>query len=394
MRRQIGHLYYYEWLKVLLFCGVGFCSVRITTALTTPTIPMKMNTNKEMKVNTKTAFFSRQSYYVLHNSNNNNNNNVESLIQAATISSQGQLPLGGDFAGLAATFHPGNGSFLPIPDSLIPPSLLEWGQEPKCLEVLVSEDIIVVDNKNDLLLEDNTSKTLTRTTTTVLPDTGCSIDNLETLKVIDEIDLESQWSSSSSTTNEEEGKSSTAAATTTTVVGLQYPLNEESNELRVETIFGLEADDGGQYRMRVAIDVVPSPPDTFGISSPMVLTLERRTNAVSSGGTIADGGGLDGRTVSMLLGERLSRSKTFVDDPPIGDNYESDAFKHVALPGNVNIAYGWLTEDDWVLQVSHVGPNGLRRVVSRQFTVMDNGELDFEIRSWLEDPQEVSVQYK
>jgi hypothetical protein len=386
MRQQIGCPYYYESLKAVLFCGVSLGSVFITAFTATTT------TNK-----TRKTPIIRPSWYVLHNgsnNNNNDNNNLESLIQAATMPSKGQLPLGGDFAGLAATFHPGNGSFIPIPDSLIPPSLLEWGQEPKCLEVLVSEDIYV--DNHDLLLGDN-SKTMTRITTTVLPDTGCGVDNLETLKAIDEIDLESQWSSISSIIDEEQENGSPTTTTTTTttptttVVGLQYPLNEQSNELRVETIFGLEADDGGQYRMRVAIDVVPSPPDTFGISSPMVLTLERRTNAVSSGGTIGDGGGLDGRTVSMLLGDRLSRSKTFVDDPPMSDNYDSDSIKHVALPGNVSIAYGWMTDGDWVLQVGHVGPDGMRRVVSRQFTVMDNGELGFEIRSWVEDPQKIPI---
>ncbi|KAG7349459.1 hypothetical protein IV203_012056 [Nitzschia inconspicua] len=304
---------------------------------------------------------------------NSNDLDFEYLIDAATSSSKGQAPLGGDFAGLAATFDPGDGSFIPIPEYLIPPSLLEWGQEPKCLEVLVSEEIN----------EDETS--MMRITTTVLPDTGCSVDNLETIKAADEIDLESQWSCRI----EEQGEIQEEGATT--VVGLQYPLQDDSNELRVETIFGLEAEDGKQYRMRVAIDVVPSPPDTFGIQSPMVLTLERRTNAVSSGGTIGDGGGLDGRTVSMLLGERLSGSKTFVDDPPLSENYDADSIKHVAFPGNVSIAYGWVTDNDWVLQVSHVGPNGMRRVVSRQFTVSGDGELDFEIRSWVEDPQEVAM---
>ena len=63
----------------------------------------------------------------------------ESLVKGATEQSIGQLPLGGDFAGLAATFNPGDGTFIPIPEHLIPESLLEWGQEPKCLEVLVSE---------------------------------------------------------------------------------------------------------------------------------------------------------------------------------------------------------------------------------------------------------------
>ncbi|KAL3912599.1 MAG: hypothetical protein SGARI_001073 [Bacillariaceae sp.] len=292
----------------------------------------------------------------------------------------GQPPLGGDWAGLAATFNPGDGSFIPIPEHLVPDSLLEWGQEPKCLEVLVSEDVRNTDNIED----EDESGVMTRITTTVLPDTGCGVDNLETLKAQDEVDLEARWVSgvdSFEGSEDEEG--------TTKVVGLQYPIGDD-NQLRVETIFGLE-DGVGQFRMRVAIDLVPSPPDTFGIQSPMVLTLERRTNSVSSGGTISDGGGLDGRTVMMLLGDRLKGSKTFVDDPPLSENYERDSIKNVSLPGNVDIAYGWLSDNDWVLQVGCVGPNGMRRVVSRQFTVTKNGQLDFEIQSWVEDPTETPV---
>ncbi|KAL3905935.1 MAG: hypothetical protein SGARI_004230 [Bacillariaceae sp.] len=320
----------------------------------------------------------------LYSTNNNNQQDFERLVQEATQPSQCEPPLGGDWAGLAATFNPGEGAFIPIPEYLVPDSLLEWGQAPKCLEVLVSEDIRT-DSGEDATGEDDIG-ILQRVTTTVLPATGCGVDNLETLKAQDEVDLEARWVSgvdSFEDPSEDEGA--------TKVVGLQYPIgNDNDNALRVETIFGFDYG-GGQFRMRVAIDVVPSPPDTFGISSPMVLTLERRTNAISSGGTIANGGGLDGRTVMMLLGERLSGSKTFVDDPPMGGNFDRDSIKHVSFPGNVDIAYGWMTDNDWALQVGCVGPNGMRRVVSRQFTVAKSGELDFELRSWVEDPAETNV---
>lgn len=71
--------------------------------------------------------------------NSNGSDDFESLVEAATLEATGVY--GGDFAGLAATFNPGDGDFIPIPDYLIPDGLKEWGQEPKCLEVLVSEDI-------------------------------------------------------------------------------------------------------------------------------------------------------------------------------------------------------------------------------------------------------------
>ena len=241
----------------------------------------------------------------------------------------------------------GEGTLIEIPDHLIPESLKEWGQEPKCLEVLVSEDFT----------KDNSA--LIRHTVTVLPDTGCGVDNLETVKVSDDIDLSSQ------------------AGENSNLVALQYSTADE--ELRVETIFGL--DDG--YRMRVVMDMYPSDP-VFVIKSPMALIFERRTSASSSGGTIADGGGLDGRTVSMLLGKRLRQSPTFAEEEPNDVSFASEGMQFVSLPGNISIAYGWLAEDEWVLQVSHV-ESCRRRVVSRQFTLAENGDLDFDVETWEED---------
>jgi len=276
-------------------------------------------------------------------------NDFENLIQAANAEANGVV-MGGDFAGLAATFNPGDGSFIPVPVHLVPNALLEWGQEPKCLELLVSE-------------ESNDGETMTRHTITVLPGTGCSIDNLETTKVDDTIDLSSKY-----------GRG-------TNVVGLQYEVGTKKNALRLESIFGMP--DG--YRMRVLLDVIPSS-STFAVQSPMVLALERRTNTFSSSGTIADGGGLDGRTVSMLLGEYLRRSRTFVDDPPLDGYHENNDLKHVSLPGNVSIAYGWITDGEWVVQTSHVH-EGIRRVLSRRFLVVPTTEteLDFAVDSWTED---------
>ncbi len=289
----------------------------------------------------------------------------ESMIQAATSEAKGVY--GGDFAGLAATFNPGDGSFIPIPDYLIPEGLKEWGQEPKCLEVLVSEDIH--DNGEESVM--------TRVTTKILPATGCSVDNLETMIATDEIDLDTQLRSDESNFDGIED-----------IVGLQYPLGADT--LRVETIFGLQ-EEYGVDRIRVAIDLIPSE-DDFAIKSPMMLTLERRTSSSSSGGSISQGGGLDGRTVYMLLGEKLRASRTFVDEPVASyDNSSFDDYdpsleiRYVHLPAGICLAYGWIqNQKSWMLQVSQVA-EGSRRVMSRQFTTATDGELDFEMRSWIED---------
>lgn len=50
---------------------------------------------------------------------------LEKMIQDATSSSNGYA-VGGDFAGLAATFNPGNGDFIPIPEHMVPDALLDW----------------------------------------------------------------------------------------------------------------------------------------------------------------------------------------------------------------------------------------------------------------------------
>merc|ERR1712025_1064460 len=94
----------------------------------------------------------------------------------------------------------------------------------------------------------------------------------------------------------------------------------------------------------------------------------------------------------MLLGERLHNAVTFVDEPSMSydtplnnNNYQMNDIRYVALPGNISIAYGWLQDEkSWMLQVSHINNNS-RRVLSRQFTIANDGELDFEILSWVED---------
>jgi len=300
-----------------------------------------------------------------------NDYEFESVLEAPTSGSTGVY--GGDFAGLAATFNPGDGSFIPIPEYLIPDELIEWGQEPKCLEVLVSEDII----------HDKTGEeyVMTRVTTTILPSTGCSVDNLETTLAKDEIDLESQFLSIDND-GQDLGE----------IVGLQYPLGNE--RLRTETIFSLN-DEEGVDRIRVVIDLIPSF-ENFAIKSPMMLMIERQTSPISSGGRISEGGGLDARSIYRLLGDRLRRDTILVDKPLMSyddvfcDNYApKNDTQHVNIARNISIAYGWLEDrNSWMLQVCHITQDGMRRVISRQFAIAKDGELDFEIRSWVEDTKE------
>ena len=275
----------------------------------------------------------------------------QKLIEKAS-STESSYVLGGDFAGLAATFSPADGSLIPVPDYLLSseenpsPSLWSEWNRPKCLEVLVSEDFPKYPDE-----------TCVRSTVTVLPDlTASSLEERSTVKVQDDIDLSTQWGENSD------------------VVALQYSTSEE--DVRVETLFGFEG-----YRLRVILDLIPSE-TVFAIQTPMVIILERRVNMLSTGGTIATG--LDGRTVSILLGENLRSKPTFAEQPPLESSYERNGIQFVGLPANLSIAYGWLSDDTWSLQVGHVN-GGRRKVVSREFNVQGNGELVFDVQSWEED---------
>eukprot|EP00980_Cylindrotheca_fusiformis_P010231 scaffold2271_cov130-Cylindrotheca_fusiformis.AAC.26 len=236
-------------------------------------------------------------------------------------SSQHSKIVGGDYAGLAATFNAKDGSFVPIPAHFIPADLLEWGQEPRCLEKLVSED-----------LTENIDSKMERTIVDVLPSTGCGVDNLESMKTFYEINLNSMESDA-------DGK----------VVGLQYP--DGDNSFRLEAIFGLE----NNHRMR--------------------------TGEKASGGTWADGGGLDGRTVSQLLGPELTKVKTFVDDGPLDDSFEDEGIHYLSLPGNVTVSHGFQSDNIWSCDISHTG-DGAMRGVTLAAIVFGDGEIDFDMEAW------------
>jgi hypothetical protein len=251
--------------------------------------------------------------------------------------------LGGDFAGLSATFNPMDGKFIPLPEYLVPEALLEWGQEPKCLEVLVSESFI--------------QDTFERNSVTVLPTIGCGIDNLETMKKNEVVDLDKHEIFFKPDKNGG-------------VISLDHQSGEKS--FRFETIFGMK----DKNRMRVILDLVKS--DTSLIpKSPLVLALERKTSDDSSGGTIADGGGLDGRTVSQLLGPELAQSKTFVEEDPTIDASSpgDDGETKLCLPGNISISYTLLGEEKWRFAVIHE-QDGVKREVTRYLKGLNIEKLD------------------
>lgn len=266
-----------------------------------------------------------------------------------------KLCLGGDFAGLVAKFSPSDGSLVPVPVYLIPEELLEWGQEPSALEVLVSEE-----------WNEESPEQFRRQEITVLPAIGCGVDNLETTKSETVFEKEqTAWSQPSDSTLILDTTTSSDETTTLQRLETQVSLSE-AHRVRVSFNLKIENNDATSYE----------------IQSPIILQLERQANTTSSHGTRADGGGLDGRTVFRLLGDRLKNSHSFAERKFSPGEWTSATGKQVTpsslihLPGNISIASGAAAEDakgTWLLEISHFSADeegstkGSRRIVQRIF---------------------------
>ena len=203
----------------------------------------------------------------------------------------------------------------------------------------------------------------------MIPAVGCGVDNLDTLKSTETVDM-----------------SNSRLEVFENVTALDYALPLPRQDItcssRLETCFGIL---DSQQRMRVVVDVICQNKQ-IKIQSPITLILERQTNPLSSQGTIADGGGLDGRTVAELLGDDLRR-RPFADvepaetDSSVDSKTETERFM-LRLPGNVTVSYG-VSSPDWILDVAH-GDGPSRQVVRRRF-MNDNDTLDASIERWVEE---------
>ena len=301
------------------------------------------------------------------------------------------VPFGGDFAGRSASFDAATGELIPIPEHYVPDSLLEWGQAPLLWEVLVSEDDTVVENSVDdddaiLLLRQQNWR---RQTTTILPATGCGVDNLETMKRIDRAVAwceDSLWRSRRAVP-EDGGTTLPQIVSTITQrcsnhAGGGGSQNTSNGLFRVEACFGWnhqiddddDDDDSNRYRSRVSVDLRlpsddPSQQQQLQPITQLHVALERQISPNSSHGTVADGGGLDGQRVSRWLGPVLS-SRRAVESlfggrleapakhqwkPAAADSEQSfwvgrgrrtqhdddDTVISLVLPGNVTVAYSY-----------------------------------------------------
>ena len=259
--------------------------------------------------------------------------------------------VGGDYAGLFATFSSKTGELISVPHHLIPASMLEWGDIPSCLESLTSEDwnVIVVndddesgiigDNDDDICNEEQQPKQqqqLVRTMITVLPEVGCGIDNLEVTKTSatysDRLEC---WK------YDDHGHHSLEREV---MVADQYRrTNRQHTILDVETIFQVDSDtmkDGKESNNNSEEDGIPKPRPhririsfsldftkltneessngscNFLLSDIITLHVERRYSSQSTQGTMWSGpsynsGGLDARTVMNTIGKDIMYGDVF-----------------------------------------------------------------------------------
>jgi hypothetical protein len=213
------------------------------------------------------------------------------------------VPIGGDYAGYLATYDPNDGSFIPVPEHFIPAALLEWGQEPSTLEVLVSEDVKGFDIE-EIILQ--------RQITTLFPEIGCSIDNIETKKTFENIKMSSIWQEKTKIEHITDPMSTFCDEIEGKVVAQQSLQFISEKKFSIETIFGCMMMSGSRIRIKFDYEF-SSNRDNFEeiIKNPISIILERQVSTNSTCGTIADGGGLDGRSVAGMIGPSLRKYSDF-----------------------------------------------------------------------------------
>lgn len=201
--------------------------------------------------------------------------------------------MGGDYAGLSANFCSETGKIIPVPDHLVPESMLEWGDVPCYLETLTSE---------------NESDGIERTTVTVLPEVGCGIDNLETTKKVHVYNTDNTQMQLIGSERERPA------------VAIDH--SKSTHQMEIETIFSDEdeivTDENGKttkYPRRIRISFAVDL-KTNSFSSDISMHVERPLSDESTRGTKWTGeaynsGGLDARTVVTHIGKAIVYGNVF-----------------------------------------------------------------------------------
>jgi len=307
------------------------------------------------------------------------------------ISNKGQLLkkyYGGDYAGHIATFSQTTGKLIPVPDYYVPETLIEWGMIPSSFELLTSEDIAFPGDNDENLPQ------LNRVGIRVIPETGCGVDNLDTLVKKDSISI-----SSLETFDSHGTASSILRSDDTNTKFVLETIFAPTTSLPPSEIRNTEQDQGGDSilkRIRVSLTIESLP--QLSLAAPIEVIVERQTSIVSSEGKVVDGGGLTGSAVYQLIGDSANKpfsdkqgfkldrltgrwiSSSNMTDGEVNE-YDVDSYLNkgslctLSLPGNVIIQYEKIKEKrtfPWIIEVSLIEDEGeghavRRRVMQRIF---------------------------
>ena len=303
-----------------------------------------------------------------------------------------QCIFGGDYAGQSATFSSTTGKLIPVPEHYVPDSMVEWGQIPSCFEVLVSEDFTTTN-------DDDNKIGLNRCTVQVMPEVGCGLDNLDTMKSKEFIPANACLLN---------GGDDVQMPADIQIGSVFIP---EKN--RVECVFTVrsqvEEKSNGHgnenlVRTRVGVNFFPNK---LQIKSPIDIVKETKTSHESSKGSIADGGGLQSSRVAQLVGVQNinkpfsegqgvdlniemvgswtkfdTRNKHGVTIERHGEYWEgSDGQKLFSLPGHVIIEYN--EQSPLSLEISlivrKIDSDSLKRIVMMRNFQIDEADSIVEL---------------
>jgi len=315
---------------------------------------------------------------------------------SSTSTALGSVAAGGDHAGLSATFSSKTGALIPVPEHLVPESMIEWGEIPSYLEVLVSEDFSQEENQEKKIME--------RTTITVLPEVGCGIDNLETTKKVEGYNLltnESRYVKWKGVKGQDVlvlDKKVGPSSAPDQLVAMETTFQVDS-EASTDDQDGDATNDYGKervYTRRIRMSFTIDTTSNLIIKDTITINIERLYSTTSTQGTRWSGpqhnsGGLDARSVMNTIGKGIVYGDVFgvkrvkngedvwmLDDAVKNTVIEAtDDHDSIRLPQNVFIQFH--TEESsqhWGIGVSHfevIDSKLYRRSVLRSFDSSEDG---------------------
>lgn len=321
-----------------------------------------------------------------------------------------EVPMGGDFLGLSATFHPQTGALIPIPEYMIPKSLVQWGQAPTSLQVFASEDI----DPND----GSSPQHLRRQTWTMYPETDCGMENIQTHRVAPVQQFVEHVVSNRLTAaikNDDGDINSTRRrrnddipSATARVWTDHLPTTDAASNtvIIVESAFVAFAKNDDQHRIRMAVQVEiderhdgtnshnnttslsSSATSSYNIVSPVKIILERRLDPVATFGShFTKGGGLHAAQLTRWMGPMLPKYESFAGNPmggkwrrnsPSGEGMLQSP--EIMFPGHLTLSYGTLGTL-WILEMGQIVPEDqIQHLVRLSF----HSPSAVEIETWVE----------